>query len=60
MGLVDGVLDLLPGLYSGGNLDEVGGVEVAFHGEGEPLVVRFRGLLGDAAGEFEVVGATSI
>ena len=60
MCLLDDLLDLCPCFYGCGHVNEVGGVEVAFHGEGEPLVVGFRGLLGDAACEFDVVRAASV
>lgn len=49
--------DLGPGGDGGGDVDEVGGVEAALHGEGEPLVVGWWWCGGDAAGEVEETGA---
>ena len=45
--------NLGPSGDGGGDLDEVGGVEATFHGEGEPLVSRCGWCGGDATGEVE-------
>ena len=49
--------DLSPVGDGGGDLNEVGGVEAALHGKGEPLVVGLGWCGGDATGEVEEAGA---
>ncbi len=55
--LLEDGLDLCPCGDGGGDVDEVGGVEAAFHDEGEPLVAGGGWCGGDAAGEVEEAGA---
>ena len=60
LGLVNHMLDLRPGFYGCWDVDEVGWVEIGFHGEGEPLVVGFWRLFGDGACEFDVIWAATV
>ena len=48
---------MAPVVDGGGDLDEGGGVEAAFHGEGEPLIARCGWCGGDTTGEVEEAGA---
>ena len=48
---------MAPVVEGGGDLDEGGGVEAAFHGEGEPLIARCGWCGGDTTGEVEEAGA---